>query len=178
MTASEASVVDIAGLRRRGAGRDGSGQRRAVSLTLELADPEVGDSCICDGRVAVEVTLEAVSGGIGACGELKAAWRGPCRRCLADMEAPLAVDFREMFSDDPTEGETWPIVDERIDLAEPVRQAALLAIPLAPVCAPDCAGPEPGRFLSGLAESSQPDDEAEPAGDPRWAALDALRFDD
>jgi uncharacterized protein len=51
-----------------------------------------------------------------------------------------------------------------------VREALALALPLAPVCREDCPGPDPE------ANPVVTDDEA-PAGDPRWSALDALRFE-
>ena len=81
--------------------------------------------------------------------------------------------MQEIFENAPTEGETWPIDDERIDLAPMVREAALLALPLAPLCTDDCAGPEPDRFPTGAPD----DEEGEPPRDERWAALDALEFD-
>jgi uncharacterized protein len=45
-------------------------------------------------------------------------------------------------------------------------------LPLAPLCRDDCRGPDPERFPA-LSES----DEANPAIDPRWAALGELHFD-
>ena len=48
---------------------------------------------------------------------------------------------------------------------------ALLALPLAPLCSADCAGPAPEAF------PVVPPDEGGPVRDPRWAALDELRFD-
>ena len=53
--------------------------------------------------------------------------------------------MREVFEWEPTEGETWPINDQRIDLALAAREAAVLALPLAPLCSEDCAGPGPDR---------------------------------
>ena len=62
-----------------------------------------------------------------------------------------------------------------------VRDAVLLTLPLAPLCADDCKGPAPEVFpavVEGDAAPSADDDEAIDApGDPRWAALDGLRFD-
>ena len=53
-------------------------------------------------------------------------------------------------------GETWPIRDQRIDLAPAAREAAMLALPLAPLCAEDCAGPVPDRFPTGPAAPARP----------------------
>jgi uncharacterized metal-binding protein YceD (DUF177 family) len=53
-------------------------------------------------------------------------------------------------------------------------QALVLELPLAPLCGPDCQGPDPERFPAQVATD---DVDAEPPRDPRWAALDALRFE-
>jgi uncharacterized metal-binding protein YceD (DUF177 family) len=63
-----------------------------------------------------------------------------------------------------------------------VRDAALLALPLAPLCGPECRGPAPESFPAVPADGSEapPSEEEtadEPGGDPRWAALSELHFD-
>ncbi len=55
-----------------------------------------------------------------------------------------------------------------LDLEQAVRDAVVLALPLLPVCHPDC----PGLLLDG---SRAPEGGARPEPvDPRWAALAAL----
>ena len=49
-------------------------------------------------------------------------------------------------------------------------------LPLSPLCRDECAGPDPQRFPASVVEDPDPD--AEPVGDPRWAALSELTFDD
>jgi len=68
--------------------------------------------------------------------------------------------------------------NERIDLVPVVRELALLALPLAPLCRDDCTGPDTDRFPTGPAEGTDGPESDEPQRDPRWAALDALAFDD
>ena len=58
-----------------------------------------------------------------------------------------------------------------------MRELALLSLPLAPLCREDCVGPDIDRFPTGPADDPD-EDTAEPPRDPRWAALDALTFDD
>ena len=55
-----------------------------------------------------------------------------------------------------------------LDLEPVLRDAVVLALPLTPLCRPDCAGlcAECGERLDDL-----PDDHAHDAPDPRWAAL-------
>lgn len=166
MRAASSLVVDIAGPKRRD----------SLTGTVLLADAAMADRSIVDGRIDLALTVEAADEDVVVQGTLSGAWRVPCRRCLDEVVAPLAVDFLEIFEYEPTEGETWPIADEHIDLTDPVRQAALLAIPLAPLCGAECRGPEPERFPTGAAPD--PAGDGEPGGDPRWAALDALRTED
>lgn len=127
------------------------------------------------GAVELDLRVEAATGGFVVRGRIGGAWAGECRRCLEEVGGPLDAPVREVFEDSPAEGETWPVADDRIDLAPMVREAAILALPLAPLCSADCPGPEPDRFPTGPA-ASEPD--PDPGGrDPRWAALDQLAFD-
>jgi uncharacterized protein len=79
-----------------------------------------------------------------------------------------------VFEVRPVDGETYPIEGDEVDLEPVVRDAALLHLPLAPLCRPDCEGPAPDVFPTRV-EGDATDDE--PARDPRWAALDELRLD-
>ena len=65
----------------------------------------------------------------------------------------------------PTEGETYPLDGEQVDLEPLVRDAVLLALPLAPLCADDCPGPAPEAFPTGPADTEEPPP-AIPAGPP------------
>ena len=62
-----------------------------------------------------------------------------------------------------------------IDLEPVAREAVLLELPLAPLCREDCAGlcPECGAVLDEVRCGHGID-----AADPRWSALDDLRFED
>ena len=54
-----------------------------------------------------------------------------------------------------------------------VRDAVLLALPLAPLCGDDCRGPAPEAFPTGVGDDDRPG----PLADPRWAALAELDFE-
>jgi len=159
-------IVDIVELRRH------TGTRREVTAALALPDMAVSDRSVVDGRLDAALTVEAITEGIIAYGVVTGTTRAPCRRCLDDVDSPMRLDFHEIFESDPTDGETWPINDERIDLTPVIREVALLSLPLAPLCGEDCVGPEPERFPTGSYE------EAQPVKDDRWAALDELHFDE
>lgn len=171
-------LVDTLEIRRR------TGTRRDFAATTELDDTCAGEFCVVDGRLTIDLVIEAVTEGVSAKGRVEGSWTGPCRRCLDPIVEPFEAEVHEIFERNPTDGETWPIEDERIDLGPVVREAALLALPLAPLCNDDCIGPDPDRFPAAVASDVEPsvaDESAgsgEGPGDPRWAALDALRFDD
>ena len=91
--------------------------------------------------------------------------------------ARVEVELSEVFEPHPTEGETYPIEGDEIDLEPLVRDAVLLALPLAPLCRDDCPGPATDAFPTGTDEAAAAPEEESPA-DPRWAALAELRFEE
>lgn len=154
---------------------DGPDRFLAVRRALAVNGAASSSARVRGGAVELDLRVEAATGGFVVRGRIGGAWAGECRRCLEEVGGPLDAPVREVFEDSPAEGETWPVADDRIDLAPMVREAAILALPLAPLCSPDCPGPEPDRFPTGPA-ASEPD--PDPGGrDPRWAALDQLAFD-
>ena len=120
-----------------------------VQRRCELDEPEMLGARVLDAAVDLDVTVRAATGSFIVTGRLIGVWCAECRRCLGEVRGDLDVSLREVFEWEPTEGETWPITDLRIDLAPAAREAAVLALPLAPLCAPDCAGPVPERFPTG-----------------------------
>lgn len=154
---------------------DGPDRFLTVRRDLAVEGAAFSAARVRDAAVEVDLRVEAAAGGFVARGRIGGVWAGECRRCLEEVSGPLDAPFQEVFEASPVEGETWPVADDRIDLAPAVREAAILALPLAPLCSPDCAGPEPNRFPTGPTAPGDPDLAA--GGDPRWAALDQLAFD-
>ena len=150
------------------------GIRRELHTSVVLDGLETTAARVPEGgEVAVDLVLEAIGGGaLTATGTVGAPWQGDCRRCLEPVEGSAEVDVREIFESHPTEGETYALGGEQIDLEPMVRDAVLLALPLAPLCAETCAGPAPDAFPTG------PVSESDPPSDPRWAALSELEFDE
>lgn len=178
------TLEHIADVRRR------PGVQRPVTRTFPASafDP-IGTSSATvppDGEIALDGTVEATGLDVVLVGTATAPWEGECRRCLQDVTGTLEVDLREIFSNHPVEGETWPVDNDAIDLGPVLHDAVLLSLPLVPLCSDDCAGPDPERFPahvegsgSELAADDEDDDApSKPVGDPRWSALDALRFDE
>lgn len=143
-----------------------------------------------DGTVHLDLVLESIlPPSIVVTGSVTFPWAGECRRCLTEIEAESTLDLREIAEAHPTEGETYPLRNETVDLAAMVYDAVLLSLPLAPLCGPDCKGPAPESFPARIEGEDEPATDADPADaadadegarrprDPRWAALDQLDFD-
>lgn len=157
------------------------GVRRPFAATVDVGPLSVGDTALVPGAsVDLDLVLEALGDEVTATGDLAARYRGLCRRCLEPVEATVEVPVREIFERRPVEGETYLLEGEVIDLEPLVRDAVLLALPLAPLCRDDCRGPAPERFPAAPEEAGAADagaTDGEPAPDPRWAALRQLHLD-
>ena len=146
------------------------GAQRDLSIHADVDGLATTDAAV-HGPVDLQLHLESVAGGVQVTGTVSAAWRGSCRRCLAPIEQSVQQAVREMFSPSPADDEIYPIRHSEADLTPMVHDCLILALPIAPLCAPDCAGPAPDSYpvhQPGTAEEEQP-------RDPRWAPLDALR---
>lgn len=143
----------------------------AEGLTL----PDVGVGVTDGTEVTFDGELESISEGVVLTGEATVPWVGECRRCLTDVDGVSSVDMREIYEVHPTDGETWALVNDEVDLGPLLRDAALLALPLAPLCGDDCLGPAPDAFPAIVGDDAAADaDVDQPVRDPRWAALDGL----
>lgn len=152
------------------------GSRKPVTRTLVAKGLALSDVGVVDGTdIVLDGTLESISEGVVLTGTVAVPWAGSCRRCLRDITGTAAVDVREIYEADPTDGETWPMANEQIDVGPLLHDTALLGLPLAPLCADDCRGPAPEQFPAGVADDAA-DAEDDVTPDPRWAALDGLEF--
>lgn len=106
-----------------------------------------------------------------------------CARCLSPLSAEIAFPFGEEYYQTvvvntgaalprPEEPDVF-LIDEthKLDLAEAMREYGLLALPMLPLCRPDCAGlcPECGVNLN-----DEPEHMHEPEEDDRLMALKQL----
>jgi len=151
------------------------GTRSRVERHGPLPGVELSASRLADGKdVSADLLVEAQGETVIVTGTVTAEWEGECRRCLNTTGGELSVDLQEVFVTDPVEGETYPLGRDHVDLAPALREALALALPVAPLCADDCAGPDPESHPVTVASDDEP---AERPADPRWAALDGLDFD-
>src|SRR5690606_14668235 len=104
--------------------------------------------------IDIELRLEAVMDGILATGTASAQATGECVRCLEDLDENLVVDFQELYLYDRAGGDADEdelfLEGDLLDLEPVLRDAVVLALPLNPVCGPDCPGlcPECGARLA------------------------------
>lgn len=157
------------------------GSRLAVERSIEAAGMGLSDVRVPDGReIVLTGEVESISEGVVLTGAVAVPWEGQCRRCLTSVTGTSEVEIREVFETHPVDGETWPLEQDHIDVGPLLHDTALLALPLAPLCREDCAGPAPELYPTSVVSDdaegggSEP---PEPPRDPRWAALDDLDLD-
>jgi uncharacterized protein len=159
--------IGVSELRRR------PGNRQHVDRPVHIGDLAITTAAVPPpGEAHLDVVMEALSDGVTVHGVVRVPWVGDCRRCLEPTSGVVDADITEVFKDRPEDGEIFAIDGDTLDLGPAVHDAAVLALPLAPLCRADCPGPVPEVFP--VQTESEP---VEPPADPRWAALSELRFD-
>lgn len=161
-------AVPVASLRRRPAGSRRVFVRGPVDdlAVLAVEVPTGAD-------VVVDLVLSSYQGGIAAAGSIEAPWRAECRRCGGRVDGSVHTEVRERFVQSDQVGEdedAYPLDGDVVDLLPLVRDAVMLALPLAPLCADDCRGLCP---VCGADRNAAPCG-CEARRDPRWAGLDVL----
>lgn len=165
------------------------GVRHSHTLGGSVPEVELPSARMPAGaEVDVDMVLEAQGSDVIVEGTIHAPWVGECRRCLEETSGEVEAPFREVYSEDPVEGETFGMHDQRLDLRPMVRETLALALPLAPLCRKDCPGPDPDAHPVGPSgtyaetpEAGEGQVSGETEGQPvdeRWAVLDQLHLDD
>lgn len=156
------------------------GTERTYTKTVE-APADLGHDVygVPEGSsIDLELRLEAVMDGVLATGTASAQVVGECVRCLDRLDDEIVVDFQELYvyepvstGEDAEADDEMALEDELLDLEPVLRDAVVLALPLNPVCDPDCPGlcPDCGARLA-----DDPDHTHGDAIDPRWSALSTL----
>lgn len=125
--------------------------------------------------LALDLRVESVSEGVLVSGTVSAPTAGECARCLTPVTGEVQIDLTELFAypdsatDETTEAdEVGRVVNDSVNLEQPIIDAVGLALPFAPLCGPDCAGlcPDCGVALA----TAEPGHHHERI-DPRWAKL-------
>jgi uncharacterized protein len=175
-------------------GRQPGSARSETRVAPAPADLRVALAYVPTGAdVKLDVLLETMSDGVLATVEASAPVAGECARCLEPVASSVEVFFRELyeFEEDPATGRLSGKIgrasesddaDRRfldgslLDLEPALRDAMVLALPLAPLCRSDCEGlcPECGVRLNDAGPSHDHGGKI----DPRWARLRELQTGD
>jgi uncharacterized protein len=127
------------------------------------------------GDISIAVDATSSVDGVVVHGTVTTPWRGQCRRCLTEVEGASVSEVDELFQQHPRHGDAVEITGDQIDLAPVVREYVLLDLPDAPLCRDDCAGICP---TCGIDRNNGTCDCQPQATDPRWSALEGLKFDE
>jgi len=168
-------VIDVSRLGRRPGSMMTVNQRvpSPIRIGLDLIAIEPG------ANLDLDLRFEAVSEGVLVSGTVYAPTRGECSRCLGPITGDVEIDLTELFAypDSITESTTESedvgrVLDQTVDIAQPIVDAVGLALPFVPVCAEDCPGlcPECGVAMAA-AEAGHHHEMI----DPRWAKLAEMR---
>jgi uncharacterized protein len=157
-----------------------------ASRSYDIADAtiELPEELVLASPIAGQVRLTRTNRGILADARLSTSLAGECARCLRPLTTPIDIKLDEEYlpSIDLQSGRPVPIDEEpdalrltdhhEVDLEPSVRDAIILAEPIAPLDRPDCPGL---CVVCGLpldeGEHDHPDDDI----DPRLEALKAFR---
>ncbi len=122
----------------------------------------------------LDLQVQSVSEGVLVTGTVSAPTVGDCARCLTPVNGRVEVTLTELFAYPGStteatteEDEVGHIVDDTIDLEQPIVDAVGLELPFSPVCSPDCPGLCPDCGVALAAEPGHHHDRI----DPRWAKL-------
>lgn len=149
------------------------GTRREISSEIDVAELGIDDERV-SGPASVDLVLVSSVDDVEVSGSVTVAWHDACRRCLTPLDHRRAITLDERYAQQPSEPDTFPIHNGRIDLDEAVRQTVLLAVEDAPLCRPDCEGLCP---ICGADRSAVTCGCVVDVRDDRWSALDQLRPD-
>lgn len=131
-----------------------------ATRTLAIQDPgaSLGPELVLAIPVEGQARLHRTQSGVVVQCEITTAFNSECSRCLDPVTLPVTVRFTEEFriaEEEPTteqEADDFRIDEHHnLDLTEAARQYLTVALPLAPLCRPDCPGlcPDCGAPLDG-----------------------------
>jgi uncharacterized protein len=159
--------------------------REPIGSTREY---EIDDQVLVDEEtpahqhVTGKTRFLRTSDGLLVSTQVRGAQRDFCSRCLQPIDFPVEVAFEEQFyaTVDPETGARLPEPDDAeafrispqhtVDLEEAVRQSWTVALPMQPLCRPDCKGlcPRCGKDLNAGPCACAPE------LDERWGTLRQL----
>lgn len=161
-----------------------SGEYRDYRMDISLERPFGLEMIAIPARspISISVTATSVDEGILVRGRVAARAVGECARCLAEVEMNIDQGFDELYEyeskaaalteEDVETDQILMVIEERVDLAIPVRDAVILALPVNPLCEENCEGL---CSICGIPWRDLPADHGHEERDPRWKALEGLK---
>ncbi len=146
---------------------------KSITLDIETGAKKLDDLEV--GFLKGTIQVVRVEKGLFVEGEVESQLRLECVRCLTPFVFPVTLTLAETFrlpGKPPEPGIPYAVRDDhQIDLGPLLRELALLAIPMKPLCDPDCKGLCPQCGVNLNEESCACEKERI---DPRMAALKDL----
>lgn len=178
LDANDPYVVDTRQLGRQ------PGSMRTVNRIVTVPEAfETAMASVPKGQeIELDLRLEAVMEGVLVTGTVEGHLTAECSRCLEPLSEELEAGFQEMYrypaddadsvgSDEDADDdvEDYYLEGDLLDLGPVIRDAVVLALPLSPLCGPDCPGlcAECGVKIADVG----PDHGHGDGVDPRWEAL-------
>ncbi len=164
-------VVDVRGLARRA----------GAMMLVERSAPAPADlgsglaHVPLAGAMDLRLRCEAVIEGVLVSGTVTATVQAECARCLDPISWDETFGLTELYLHEPgPPDEDLPLLaGDLLDLQPTLRDAIVLALPLAPLCQPEC----PGLCSECGARLVDDPEHHHDTIDPRWARLAAVRND-
>jgi uncharacterized protein len=127
--------------------------------------------------VEVEIVVDNTGTIYAGRGRVRTLVQLPCARCLQDFTYPIETEFQAAIvessrSDQFSPDEGFIFIDEEMaDIGPLVEEAIFMAIPICPVCQPECQGLCP---VCGQDKNTATCSCHEDTIDPRWEKLKSL----
>ena len=124
--------------------------------------------------VVIAARFESVMDGVLVTADVEVTVSAECGRCLDPLDLQLVAPIQELYAyePDPDDEDSLTVGGDTLDLEPVVRDAVVLALPLNPLCDPNCLGLCAG---CGARLADVEPDHAHDEIDPRWAALALLK---
>ncbi len=157
------------------------GAEAAVEGEVDIAETPLPAGARATGLAAFKAVVANVGEGFLVRGEGEYPAEMPCSRCAEEFAKRVAFAFDEMYvpeeasEEDEQDDDVFTFEGGEIDIGPAIVQAAVLALPIRPLCAEGCAGlcPRCGRNLN-----QGPCGCPAPETDERWAKLKDLAHTD
>lgn len=116
----------------------------------------------------LDLRLESVHEGILVTASGSATAQSECARCLDPVTVEVPIEIQELFHYHPHEEDDFAVVQDLVDLQQPLIDAVVPSLPLKPLCSEDCAG-----LCAGCGKRLEAGEEHEHEApiDPRFGAL-------